>query len=200
MSSFSEIMKGATDIPLALLAFILGLLLRKNGSRKWSAVFLLIAAAALLGVAAHLFRFSETAHQLLWIVLYALIFESVRRFSMRMAEYLNGAVIAQRFLFLAEGVMYLGTVIALFACPGKDIFFFVAFLALEFGEIVVCLVKKHFQPGKAVILSALLLVPIVLQALTHVLSYAVVLEHLILLADELIVYSIGLESKTEMTA
>ena len=192
MNPISEVMKGVTDLPLALLAVAFGLLLRKKEKNKWSEMFLLVAAAALMGAGVHIIRITEPYLQLLWVILYALFFESIRRFSLLTVACISGGPAEeQTATWIEEGVLYLGSVLLLFFANGLDIYLLVIFMVLMFCRIVVCLTRYGFRPAKVTGLMVLLIAPIVLQALAAIISFAVVAEHLILAAAQVVTYAIG---------
>ena len=192
MNPIPEVMKGVTDLPLALLAVVFGLLLRKKGKKEWSDLFLLVAAAALLGTGVHIIHITEPYLQLLWVILYALLFESIRRFSLLTVTHISDCQVEeQTAVWAAEAVLYLGAVALSFLANGLDIYLLVIFMVLMFCRIVVCLTRYGFRPAKVTGLMVLLIAPIVLQALAAIISFAVVAEHLILAAAQVVTYAIG---------
>ena len=192
MNPISEVMKGITDLPLALLAVAFGLLLRKKEKNGWATLFFLVAAAALMGAAVHIIRIRKPYLQLLWVILYALLFESIRRFSLLTVTHISDCPTEeQTAVWAAEAVLYLGSVLLLFLADGRDIYLFVVFMAVMFCRIVVCLIRYGFRPAKVTGLMSLLLVPIVLQALAALIPFAVVAEHMILAVAQVVTYAIG---------
>ena len=195
MNPIAEAMKGFTDLPIALLALLFGILQMRKEKKEWGTLFLLIAVSGLMGAAVHIFALPRRALQLLWLVLYVLLFEDIRRFAMLMIAYISGIDGKERrIVWIAEGSLYAGAAVLLFAREGWDIYLLVVFMAFMFCRIVACLVRRGFSPAKATGLMAMLLVPILLQALAAVVSFAVVVEHIVVAAAEFVAHSIGQET------
>lgn len=201
MNPIAEAMKGFTDLPIALLALLFGLLLLKKEKRDWGGLFLLVAVSGVMGAAVHIFALPQRTLQLLWLVLYVLLFEDIRRFAKLMVAYISGiAEKERRIVWITEGILYAGAAVLLFARQGRDIYLLVVFMAVMFCRIVMCLVRSGFSPAKATGLMAMLLLPILLQALAAVISFAVVLEHIVLAAAEFVAHSIGKEAELSAAA
>lgn len=192
MGAWTEISKGLTDLPLMLLALIFGLCLRRKGRAGKAALFFLIAFAAALGAGVHAIALPELWRRAVWCLLYALLFEALRRFARLLLEQIErGAARERRAVWLAEGALYLTAVCALLTGRRWDIYPFVAFAALMLLRVLRCLARHGFRPERAALLIALLPVPLALQALTRVFPLAVTLEHLVLLAALVQVYRIA---------
>ena len=176
MNEFSEAIKGLTDIPIALLSFVLFLLIRKKGKKQWSRIFLFVAVAGFLGAIVHTFRVSVWQMRLLWIVLYVFLFELVRRFALAATSYISGKSSGEKKLVYGmEAAAYLISVTVLFLFPGYDIYAFVVFAAILFVRVLVCLIKTKNAPKDMWALILFLVLPIALQALADFIPYAVYL-------------------------
>lgn len=70
-TDFAELLKGLTDLPLAVAAAVCAvLLMRRTYDRRWPTMYGLIAVTALVGGFVHAFKLSYRWRQLLWIGLY----------------------------------------------------------------------------------------------------------------------------------
>ena len=192
MTALPELLKGLTDLPLALLAAAFALSLHGKRRTAWARLFWEICAAALLGVAAHSFALPPAAHLALWLVLYALLFACVCGFDARLSTVILGGAPAGRAMRCAALCGYLAAAVTLLLRCGWDIYFLVAYAAAAFCRLFVCLARRHFRPCAVLWLLLLLLAPIALQAAAAVLPFAVVAEHLVLLAALCFVYRIAL--------
>jgi len=194
MNDIHEVMKGATDLPIALIALLIGLLLRKKRSKDWGLLFQLVAVSGLLGAAVHMFALPMLGLQLTWMLLYILLFESIRRFSLLMAGYLSKTQIREKTaVYWTEGILFLAAAVTLFLHQGKDIYFLVVFMVIMVTRIIISLFRTGFASKKANALIVIVLVPVVLQAVAELLSAAVVMEHLCIIAGEVIAGRIGTE-------
>ena len=188
-------MKGVTDLPIALAALIFGLLLKKQKRNDWMLLFLLVALSAVMGAAVHLLRLTPTVRRIVWTVLYALLYEDIRRFSLLMTAYISGCRAQEcRAVWWTEGLLYLCTILVLMTHELHSIYILVVFMVIMLVRIAVCLARYRFRPARATGLMTLLVFPVTLQALADVISAAVVAEHLLIVAGQVIAYSIGLRS------
>ena len=201
MNPIAEVMKGVTDIPIALLAFWIGILLLKKEKKEWGGVFLLVAVSGLMGTAVHVFSLPDICRKLLWVVLYVLLFEDIRRFTKLMIAYISGSGEKERrVVWHVEGILYVCAVIVLLVRGRGDIYLLVVFMAAMFWRIIVCLGRSGFSPAKATGLMAMLFVPILLQALDQIIPCAVVIEHIVLAAALFVAYHIGKDERKACAA
>ena len=78
----AEIIKGLTDLPLAIIAGVFFILLKKRGAgRDWTMLFFYIFIAGLLGCVAHSFTLGKFSHRALWLLLFPVMFELVTVFT-----------------------------------------------------------------------------------------------------------------------
>ena len=193
MTDLAEMLKGLTDIPIALLAGIFGILLHKKESKKWAFLFFLICVSGILGALVHTFEMPKLLKNVLWIILYVFLFELIRRFAKLVADYVSGKEEKEKiWVYISEIFLYAVTVIWMFAVEKiNDIFIFIIFAFIMFVKIVVCLLKCEKVPNKLKLLMIMLFFPIILQALCNVIPYAVVFEHIFLAVALYVAYSIG---------
>lgn len=181
LNEMAEALKGFTDIPIALISLLFFILLLKGERNEWRGVFLLTTVAAFMGAAVHILKFENSEKTLIWVILYVLLFELIRRFSLAMINFITEKNSYEKSaVYLFESVLYLTAVFGLFYFPKYDIFALVAFSALAFIRVSVCLFKTKRPKKSAVLLMFILLLPIVLQALSKLIPYAVVFEHIII--------------------
>lgn len=195
MAQLYEMLKGLSDIPIALIALVFGVLLRKK-NKEWSSLFLLITVSAVLGAVVHTFDFPRVWNRVIWIVLYIFLYELIRRFAHLMVCYISGRAERERTLvYILEALLYGVTVVFMFAVSINDIYILVLFALIMLVRVVTSMVK--FAPAlfKARLLMAVLLFPLVLQALEEVIPYAVLIEHIILAAALCIAFSMAKEEK-----
>lgn len=198
LNTTPEILKGVTDLPIAALALIFGLLLaKKDVGKGWRNLFFLIAVAGVLGAFAHIFDYSPLIYEILWTILYILLFELIRRFAGLMVCYIIGEDRGEMpLVFILEGVIFAVTVLCLFLAPFNEIYIFVVFATIMFLRLIVCLVRCQRRPRLAVILIVSLSAPLAAQILEDVLPYAIVIEHILIAAVMFLAYRIGAEAKT----
>ena len=189
-----ELMKGLTDLPIALLSALFGvLLIRKGSEKKWSSLFFLLCAAAALGASVHCFILPEPYISMIWAVEYILLFASVRRFAALLIGYAENAKQPERAaIFAAEGALYLGAVILRFCGSRFDIYLFVIFAALCFFRVGVCLLKNRPVSKIVRVLIAFLLAALLAQALKTVIPGGVVIGHGMIAAALFVIYRLAL--------
>lgn len=194
MNPFAEAIKGITDLPIAGICLILGILCRKK-NRAWSALFLLIGISAVLGAVAHIFALPQVASNGIWIVLYALLYECVRRFASLYCAYLTGEKpTVHPVIRVTEFVLYLLSGILLLAVGKYDIYVFAAFACICLIQVVICFVKVRKPNKNAVALLALLFPPLIFQLLAAVVPYAIVWEHICIVLTLMIAYCVACDS------
>ncbi len=204
MNELYEALKGFTDVPLAILSFIFALLCRKNHTSKdWTTLFFVVAAAALLGAFVHGVALPPLVGALIWVVLYPLLFEAVRRFGVVFGAFADGQnKPSPRPIWIAEILLYIGAVAMMFAIYKNaslnfDILVFIAFAVIVFVYTLARMVKSPKLPKLAIAFVVLLAVPVLLQAFEAFIPYAVVIEHTFLAIALFIAYRIALTTKTK---
>lgn len=195
MTAWAEFLKGATDLPLVLLALIFFGMLKRQKNGRWVGVFGMIAAAAALGVAVHSIAMPTWCVHGIWVALFPLLFESIRRFSVRFTEY-----IAKKerqtppAAFIMQATLCVCAVITEFLFPDFSLLFLVAFTLLCLATIIICCVRVNAVPPKARILLWSLPIPILLQAFSGFIPYSIVTEHIFLAAEMVLTYFIAKEN------
>lgn len=196
MNELGEALKGFTDLPIALIAAVFAVLLRGGrGKTGWSAFFLLLSATAFLGAAAHILYLPPIGKDLLWVVLYLGLFETVRRVALLLTVKITGAEVRESSaVYLIEVLLYAGTLVTMFWLDRYDILIFAAFALYRLAAVVVCCIKTRRVPKQIRILLCFLFPPLLLQILAGVIPYAVVIEHLFLIAALCVVFGIAKKS------
>lgn len=182
----SELLIGLTDLPIALFSILLGMMLKKKNQKEWSSVFLLIGIAGILGATAHSLNLQKLPTIVIWCFLYPCLFESVRRYVLCFSSRLQSKKEAELpFVFVAEIICFVGALGTLVFCFEKniDILFLVAFAAVEFVRLLLCLFRTKPLSKSALLLLILLLVPLSLQAFSAFIPYSVVAEHIFLAVE-----------------
>ena len=193
MAELYEMLKGLSDIPIALISFVFGLLLWKK-RKEWSLLFLLIAVSAVLGAVVHTFDFPRAWNRVIWIVLYIFLYELIRRFAHLMVCYVSGKAERERTpVYILEAVLYAVTLVFMFCVDINDIYVFVVFAAVMLVRVACASVRFRPVPFKAGLLMAVLIFPLALQALEAVIPYAVLIEHIILAASLCIAFVMARE-------
>jgi len=199
MNELYEALKGFTDIPLAVLALIFAVLLRKKGAdRRWSTLFFIVAAAAVLGSVVHSIALSRVADAVVWTVLHPFLYEAARRFGLLFSSFIDKQEHRSApAVFVAEIGFYLAGLPLLYLIPHNDIYSFAAFAVLIFIQTLVPILKAPKLPPLAIVFLVLLAIPLLLQIGENIIPYAVVVEHLLLALDLYIAYRIALTVETE---
>ncbi len=193
LQPFAEMLKGFTDLPIVLLALWFGLQLwrRYHGAGGWAALYLLIAISGIFGAVVHIFVFPRQARNGIWVVLYVFLYELVRRASFLLCRVGQESPQKEsRFVFAAEGVFYVVTVIGLFVFTFNEIYIFALFAALALGRALITL-SKIKPPRKLLWLFGLLGAAVAVQLLTAVSPYFIAIEHLLLSGALIIAYQIA---------
>ena len=193
MNEIYESLKGFTDIPIALFALVLGIISAvKFGCKyRWSVLFYIISVSAVFGTVVHAISMKPILLDILWVVLYILLYEAIRRFSHILTDYITGKQSSEnRCIVTYEAVLYAVTVVLMFVANVNEIIVFVIFSATMFIRVIVCLFRSKDIPSKAYVLLAVLIFPLLLQAFENLIPYAVVIEHIILLFGMAIAYLI----------
>ncbi len=193
MTDFYEAVKGYTDIPIAVVSLVLGALSVKH-KRQWGILFFLVGIASAMGTVVHSVSFSKGVKNGIWVFLYVLLFESVRRFTYLFLLYIeNGEKHKERSLFVLEIVFYITAVIMLFIHGHIDIYIFSAFAGICIIKIVMTCIKEKRYPKTVKGLLLLLIPPVALQFFDGVIPFAVVFEHAFIIAELFAVYKISKE-------
>ncbi len=185
-------LKGLTDLPITLIAFIFAILLVKKTDKQWTILFFLIAVGGLLGTVVHTFALPVLINRLIWIVLYLILLEIVRRFALIMVWCASGEKQKERIsVYVAECIMYAVTLILLFRDSIDSIYVFVVFAALIFVKMAVAMLKFRRTTLKVNLFVVGLLVPLLLQAVSDFLPYAVVYEHIAIVVEMFVAFSLA---------
>ncbi len=185
-------LKGLTDLPIALISLVFALLLAKKTDKQWSILFFFIATGGLLGTVVHTFALSVLLNRLIWVVLYVILFEIVRRFALIMVWCASGEKQKERIpVYATECVVYAVTLIFLFQGSIDSIYVFVVFAALILFRTVVAMLKFRRTPLKVNLFVAGLLVPLLLQAVSDLLPYAVVYEHIAIIIELFVAFLVA---------
>lgn len=176
-----EVWKGLTDLPIAGLALVFALCIgRHRAARPFRAVFILLAATACLGAVVHTVVLPDAVRKAIWVVLYALLYETVCRFFLRMIPlFLPDRPTARERIALriAQGVGWGGSVILLYTGERFDIYAFVLYAALLALPLLwLCLFHARAIPTSRWLVVCLGLAMLA-QALKAVLPYGVVIAH-----------------------
>lgn len=200
MNEITEMLKGLTDIPIALLALVFGIILLKKRIKNWSRLFFLIAVSAVMGTVVHVFTLTPVLYGILWIILYILLFESIRVFTHLMIGYVSGTYEKEKLpVFISEAVLYITAVILLLVPEMYDIYALVVFMMLMMARLIACIVQRKKVPKSIAVLVVLLIVPIALQACAGMIPYAVAAEHMFLLAALSVVFEIAVKKREKDT-
>ena len=194
LNSFAECLKGLTDVPLAVIALILGIILRCNTAvrRGWSDLLFLIALSALLGIAVHTFAIPRPYLSILWLVLYPALFELVRLFSQLIMECVSGDRMKEKCLVrMIELVLCTVAVVLNFMANEADIFVFALFCFMLLFRMLACILRCKGAPGRVTVLLILLTVSLLLLALKYVIPNSVPMSHIICTVSLFIIYCMG---------
>lgn len=202
MNEINEALKGFSDLPIAAVSLVFGILAAKREKIKgFSVLFFIISAASVLGAAVHIFSTSKLSYKAIWSVLYLLLYEAARRFSHLFSEYIAGSCTGEsKIVIAAELCLYAMTVLCWSQLGGYKMLCLIAFSVLCIGRIVLCIVKSKRLPGKATVLLLLSSVALILQALSGYIPYAIVYEHIVMTVVVVMVYLISTEEITAVEA
>ena len=192
-NEIGEAMKGFTDLPIAALSLLFGILLvKKNAKKDWSTLFFIVACAGVLGSVVHGVALSRVADAVVWTVLHPFLYEAVRRFGLVFSSFVDKKERkSPRTVFLVEIAFYLAGLPLLYLIPHNDIYSFATFAVLIFVQTVVAIARAPHLPKLAVWFLVFLAIPLLLQIGETVIPYAVVIEHLFLALDLYIAYRIA---------
>ena len=193
LETAEELWKGFTDVPIALLAVLFGLLLRRK--KGWREMFFLLAVTALLGTAVHVLVIPEPLHSVLWSVEFALLFALIALFAHRMEVYLTQKPVKEPKDVLFSGLaLWVCAVILRFTYPNLDIYMLVPFAVGLMIRMILCFARQEKKPRLMKLLLPVLLAALAAQALKDVIPYGVVLVHAFIAAALFLVYRMGRES------
>lgn len=198
MNEFYEAIKGFTDIPLALVALVLGILSKRNKKEDWGDLFLLIFMTSIIGTATHTFVLPEILWRALWSVTFAGLFEIDYIFTKLFSNYLNSSVEfnVRRFRYL-QLAFCLAAILAVAGFGRKEMMIFVAYSFCCFAHLAKCAFMTSTVHKKAILFISLPLL-LMMQAFNTVIPYAVAIEHIALTMILFVLYSIS-RNKNEGT-
>lgn len=189
MTEFTEAAKGFTDIPIALLALVIGILLIKKKEPAY--MFFCIAFSAVLGAIVHSVSMPLLYVNLIWIFLYPLLYECIRRFAHVYISYIRKEKTKEKKpVLLIELLFILINDSVVFADTKYDILILMGFATIMIFRVAVCISKTKNVPKNAMILLVLLPLPVIMQTLEGIVPYAVVIEHILISADMIYAYFI----------
>ncbi len=195
MNEIHEALKGFTDMPIALICILFGVLSGRIRAKKYASLYFCIAPAAVLGAVVHIFRMPPTARDIVWVVLYPLLYESVRRFTMLFTAYITGREKPEsRVVLLTEAVLCLLSIGLMLFLHRYDMLVFLGFGALCVIRIAAAVIASRRLPWKAGIMLAGVPIPLLLQAFSERIPYAVVYEHIAITALLFVVYLMARDS------
>ncbi len=196
MNGFYEALKGFTDVPIALVALVLGILSKRNQRKEWGDLFLLIFLTAILGTAAHAFALSEALWRAIWVVVFAGMFEIDFMFTKLFSRYVNSSILFNEKRFrLMQIVFCLAAVIAVAGFGHKEMLIYVVYSFCCLAFLAKCFIRTRNVPKKATFFVSLLPVLLLLQAFNAVIPYAVVIEHIVLTVILFVLYSISIDKQ-----
>ena len=192
IDSIEELYKGLTDLPIALLAIIFGVLLfrKKNECYK---VFALLSISAILGAFAHSINLSKVAYIVTWAILYIFLYELVKRASQLICEYLeHEKVCYPKIINISEVILYIASVVFLFMQNDLDIYCLVVFGVVCIVWIVK-VISARTVPSKLWYLLVFAVLALCFQGLKTIIPNGVVLGHVMILFAVGFLYAIALE-------
>ena len=195
--SLYELLKGLSDIPLAVLAVVFCVILFKNRAvrKGWPVMFIFLAVSAVMGTALHCFSIAEPRNSRLWAILLALMFESVRQFSFLMVSNMEPAFCSEkRSVQSAEAIILIIAVWLEFSSSRKGIFAFVAFSMLMLARIFIRMIKFPHS-SKINVIFILLFSGALLQSFRDVIPGAVVIAHLLVAAALFFIFRLAAEEE-----
>lgn len=194
MNEFQEAIKGFTDLPIAVVALIFSVMLKRKGKESFAELFGLTALSAVAGALVHIFKFTSTAKNLIWIGLYLALFEAIRRFAYLMSNYIKAEQKPEKIFFYSlEGVLYLLAVVLMLFAGKFDMACLLVFGAVNVLRILISAVKSKRMPLKVVMLLVFAVFGIAFQFSSGTLPFAVVYEHALIFAMLFTVYLIAKE-------
>lgn len=195
MTVLYEALKGFTDLPIAVLSLIFGLLTAKK-NKNGAILFFLISFAAFLGTAVHVIDFSPFINKAIWVILYPLLFEAVRRASLFISSFVKGKKQSEnKIIFAVELPLLAAAIIIMYLIDDYDMLVFGAFALICLLRCAGSFLGVKKIPRPAIFLVILLIFPIILQAFSKVIPYAVVFEHIVI---AFLLYTVYKMAKTDL--
>lgn len=195
MTQFVEAAKGLTDLPIAVLSLIFAVLSFKKDNNKWGLVFLLTGVSGILGTVVHTFILTDLVKNIIWTVLYIILFESIRRFAVCLIALVRKPENQEKILTAAEIVLYFVCIILLYLNGKTDILVLLVFAVICLCTLVYDLIKYKYKGKEIYMLFGFLCIPVVLQVFAAKYPLFVVIEHLFLFIALFIVYGISKAKK-----
>lgn len=194
MYEFSEAIKGFSDIPISVIALVLGLFARKRETTKgFSLLFILVSFAAFVGALVHIFKVPHIVKTAVWVFLYFVLYECVKRFTFLFVKYIKKGENTPKFISFAEYPFYLLSVIFLIFVKDYDMLFFVFFSAVCIITITYILIKEKRITRNVLIFILIIPVVVLFQAFSRFIPYAVLFEHIVIAALLFLVYLMAIE-------
>lgn len=189
-----ELWIGLTNLPILVSALTSALLIRKyeaEKGKKWFLEFFMIACSAMLGTVAHCLKFTERADNILWIILYFLLYAVVWMFFRLMYGALRGNVPGKYWL-IAAAVCYAASCVIKVLINRGDIYVFVAYSIPVAAILIFECVKQGSKASGERLVMILLGLAVSSQALKVVFgSGAVVTAHLLVFAAMIALYKVA---------
>ena len=196
-----ELLKGLTDLPVAIVAIICGLLLynKKDKEHHDSGMFFLVAFCAIFGIVVHSFKMSTKLNAILWGILYLFLYELVGTFSVELVKLCTGKdVKAKGFIHLLEVICCIASWVCLYKANDIDIYIFVFFAAVA---LIDCLIDIKRQ-GKFNILAIFLFIFAILamlaQGLKTIIPHGVAIGHIFLIFAEIMLFLLAKKHKKRL--
>lgn len=197
MNDFYEVIKGFTDVPLALVTLVFGILSKRNNRKEWGDLFLLIFLTASLGAVAHAFELPKVLWRSMWAVIFAGLFEIVFKFTKLFSRYVNSSINFNEKTFRClQVILCFAAIIAVAGFGYKEMLIFVVYSFCNIVFLARCLIRRSNVPKKATFFVSLLSVVLLMQAFSTMIPYAVDIEHIVLTMILFVLYSIS-KSKQE---
>lgn len=199
--SSGGILMGLTDLPIAAVAVAFGILLqrRHGGAGGWAKWYFLIGISAVLGATVHIFAWNKTAKNIIWVGLYILLFEAVRRVGLLFRNGMLGKKHREQlWIYLTEVIFYGVTVIGLFKFPFNEIYIFALFAVIIFARLFDAYRTAEKVSFSFKVVFALTAVAIILQLFTGFGAGFVAAEHIVLAAALIVTY--GIAARAEKNA
>ena len=198
LNTVEELWKGISNAPIAAFALIAGVLLlfEKGVKWEWRAICLETAFASFLGMFVHIFKLPEIYRKLIWVLLYAVLFEVIRLFGHRAAVYITQNERKERLMTrIIEIALYLEAVVLLFITNGWDMAMLVLFSLLCVIRIVMAIIKHPCVPKLFFVLLGIAALAVIILALKSFIPYAVVICHILIALSIVIFYFIAVKDK-----
>ena len=181
-----ELLKGVSDLPVSLLALVLGYLLRERGQNRWALVFFLAGIGAAMGAFVHAVPLEPEVYRTVWFMLYSLLYGTVLLFRLRV---LNEPPKVS--LYVLGALLWLLTIILLLRGSGWDIYVFALFAAVV---LIPVFIRVFAQTDASPYLRRMLIaaaLALAFQALKAVIPYGVVLGHVCLMVALIFAYCVA---------